>query len=348
MSGGLHPARRAQPEKLVPEGAPSPMHRRHAMLGAAFALAGPALLRAAPAAAHTPAPAPLMQAPGFFRFRLGGFTLTMLHDGSRAIPLANFVRNAPLEEVQRTLAESFLPTDSYRIPFTAPLVDTGRHLVLLDTGNGGQPAGSPVGRIAANMQAAGVETARVTHVAISHFHGDHINGLTLADGSAAYPNAEIVVPEAEWRFWTGEGAAARAPEGMRPAFANITARFRPYQGRIRPIGAEAEVVPGIRFTAAHGHTPGHCAIHVADGGDQFLYVADLTNRPELNARRPDFHIVFDMDAAAAEATRRHIFDRAAADRIRVAGFHFPFPATGFMAKEGNGYRFVLADWAAAA
>lgn len=323
------------------------MDRRIALLGAAAALASPALLRGTPAMAQAPAQQQLAQAPGFFRFRLGGFTLTMLHDGSRTIPLQNFVRNAPLEEVQRTLAESFLPTDSYRIPFTAPLVDTGRHLVLVDTGNGAQPAGSPVGRIAANMQAAGVEAARVTHVVLSHFHGDHINGLTLADGSAAYPNAEIVVPEAEWRFWTDEGAASRAPEGMRPAFANVAARFRPYQARIRQLAAGAEAVPGIRLDAAHGHTPGHSVVHIADGAEQMLYVADLTNRPELNARRPDFHIAFDMDAPAAEATRRRVFDRAVADRMRVAGFHFPFPATGFMAREGQGYRFVPGDWSAA-
>ena len=323
------------------------MHRRTVMLGAAAALAAPALLRAAPTAAQAPAQAPLAQAPGFFRFRLGGFTLTMLHDGGRTIPLANFVRNAPIEEVQRTLAESFLPTDSFRIPFTAPLVDTGRHLVLVDTGNGAQPAGSPVGRVATNLQAAGVEAARVTHVVISHFHGDHINGLTLADGSATYPNAEIVVPEAEWRFWTDEGAASRAPEAMRPAFANVTTRFRPYQGRIRQLAAGGEAVPGIRLDAAHGHTPGHSAVHIADGAEQLLYVADLTNRPELNGRRPDFHIIFDMDAPAAEATRRRVFDRVAADRMRVAGFHFPFPAAGFMAREGQGYRFVPADWSAA-
>lgn len=324
------------------------MHRRTVMLGAAAALSAPALLRARPVAAQGAGPgATWAQAPGFFRQRLGGFTLTMLHDGSRTVPLQGFVRNAPLEEVQRTLAESFLPTDQLRITFTAPLVDTGRHLVLLDTGNGAQPAGSPVGRVAANMQAAGIDAARVTTVVISHFHGDHINGLTLADGSAAYPNAEIVVPEAEWRFWMDEGAASRAPEAMRPAFANAASRFRPYQGRIRQLGGDAEVVPGIRLVAAHGHTPGHSAIHVADGGAELMYVADVTNRPELAARRPDFHIMFDMDGAAAEATRRRLFDRIAADRIAVAGFHFPFPAIGHMAKEGSGYRFVPADWAAA-
>ncbi|MGG5808983.1 MBL fold metallo-hydrolase [Falsiroseomonas sp. CW058] len=329
------------------------MERRRLMMGAAAALAAPALLRAAPAGAQAPAsqaqaPAPLAQPPGFFRTRLGGFTITQLHDGSRTVPLQGFVRNAPIEEVQRTLAESFLPTDALRITFTAPLVETGRHLVLLDTGNGAQPAGSPVGRVAENLRAAGLDPARITHVVISHFHGDHINGLTLADGTAAYPNAEILVPEAEWRFWTDEAAASRAPEAMRPAFANAAARFRPYQGRVRQLGDGAEAVPGIRLSSAFGHTPGHSVIHVADGAEQLMYVADVTNRPELAARRPDFHIMFDMDGAAAEATRRRVFDRIAAERMRVAGFHFPFPAIGHMAKEGDGYRFVPTDWAASA
>jgi hypothetical protein len=54
-----------------------------------------------------------------------------------------------------------------------------------------------------------------------------------------------------------------------------------------------------------------------------------------------------MDAPAAEAARRRVFDRVAADRMRVAGFHFPFPSAGFMARDGQGYRFVPADWSAA-
>ncbi len=323
------------------------MDRRTALMGAAAALATPALVGAVPARAQQPAPAPLAQAPGFFRQRLGGLTLTMLHDGSRAVPLQGFVRNAPLEEVQRTLAESFLPTDALRITFTAPVVDTGRHLVLLDTGNGPQQGASTVGRVAENMRAAGIDPARVTHVVLTHFHPDHINGLTTAEGAAAFPNAELAVSEAEWRFWTDEAAASRAPEGMRPLFANVGNRFRPYGGKVRQLADGAEVVPGVRLLAAHGHTPGHSIVHVADGADQFMYVADVTNRPELLARRPDFQIVFDMDGAAAEATRRRVFDRIAQERMRVAGFHFPFPATGFMAKEGNGYRFVPADWAAA-
>ncbi|NKE46947.1 MBL fold metallo-hydrolase [Roseomonas frigidaquae] len=327
------------------------MDRRHLMLGAAGALAAPALSRASPALAQgapaAPAAASLTQPPGFFRLRIGSRIVTMLHDGSRAIPLAQgFVPATPLAEVQRVLAESFLPTDTFRIPFTLTCLDTPNGLVLFDTGNGPQPAGSPVGLLVANMRAAGLDPARVTTVVFSHFHGDHVGGLLNADGSAAFPNAEIVVPATEWAWWTDTANESRSPQAQRGTFPNVARRFAPYQSKVRQVAGGAEVVPGVTAISAHGHTPGHTVYRIADGADQMIFLADLTNRPELFARRPDFRVAFDFDGEAAEATRRRVFDMVATDRIRVSGYHFPFPATGHMAKEGEGYRFVPADWAA--
>jgi glyoxylase-like metal-dependent hydrolase (beta-lactamase superfamily II) len=312
-------------------------------LGAATAATMPRQAGAQQAAAPV---APPQGSPGFYRFKLGSFTVTTVHDGSRPVPLQGFVRNAPIEEVQRVLAQSFLPGDQLRIPFTLTVVDTGRALVVFDSGNGAQPAGAPVGRFMENFRAAGYDPARVTHVVVSHFHGDHINGLVTADGARAFPNAELAVPEAEWAWWTDEGNATRSPEGQRGNFANTTRRFGPWQNAVRRVADGAEVLPGVRAVAAHGHTPGHTAYHIADGAEQMMFLADLTNRPELNGSRPDFHIIFDFDAAMAEASRRRLLDRVAADRIRVTGYHFPFPAQGYVAKEGNGYRFIPGDWSA--
>ncbi len=313
----------------------------------ALALGLPALIGGRGAAAQTPAAAPA-QAPGFFRFKLGGFTVTMVHDGHRTLPsIDGFVANAPVEEVRKVLAESFLPAKGFAIPFTVTFVDTGRALVAFDAGNGVTPPGSTHGRMTANLAAAGIDPAKVTAVVHSHFHGDHIGGLLDAGGARFFPNAEIVVPAAEWAWWTDTANESRSPERQRGTFANTARRFAPYQGRIRQIADGAEVLPGIRAVAAHGHTPGHTAYHVADGDGQMMFVADLVNRPELFARRPDFHIMFDFDPAAAEASRRRLLDRVAAERMRVTGYHFPFPANGFMAKEGNGYRYVPADWSGA-
>src|SRR3712207_3849213 len=99
------------------------------------------------------------QAPGFYRFKVGSFTVTTVHDGFRTMPVAGFVLNATLEEVQRVLAESFLPADTYLNIRTATVVDTGRHLVVFDTGDGPQPAGATTGRMMENLRAAGIDPA---------------------------------------------------------------------------------------------------------------------------------------------------------------------------------------------
>lgn len=318
-------------------------HRRSLFAGSAAIAAAMALPAAAQQAA--PAAAAPAQAPGFYRFKVGRHTVTTVHDGVNRRPVEGFVRNAPLADVQAVLAESFLPGDTLTIPFTVTFVETPQGLVVFDAGTGGQLSPT-AGLLAANMRAAGLDPAAVRMVIVSHFHGDHITGLTTAENARVFPNAEIVVPAAEWAWWTESGNESRTPEGQRGTFANTRRRFAPYEGRIRQVQDGQEVVPGIRAVSAQGHTPGHTLYHLSDGDQQMMFLADLTNRPEVMARRPDYQIVFDMDGDAAAAMRRRVFDRVATDRIRVTGYHYPFPANGFIARDGQGFRFVPAEWSA--
>jgi glyoxylase-like metal-dependent hydrolase (beta-lactamase superfamily II) len=172
--------------------------RRRLLIASTTLLAAPAFVRTT--SAQT-APAPQAQAPGFYRFKLGSFTVTTVHDGFFARPLEGFVRNAPLSDVQAVLRDAFLPQDRLVIPFTVTFLDTGRDLVVFDSGNGVTAPGATNGRMIANMRAAGIDPARVTRVVMSHFHGDHVNGLLNAEGAAAFPNAEVIVPEAEIAWW---------------------------------------------------------------------------------------------------------------------------------------------------
>ena len=57
-------------------------------------------------------------------------------------------------------------------------------------------------------------------------------------------------------------------------------------------------------------------------------------------RNPNWHLVFDNDGAMAEATRRKFYDMAMAEKMPVVGYHFPFPAAGYVEKDGNGYRLI--------
>ncbi len=297
-------------------------------------------------AAAPPAGAP-NQAPGFYRFRLGDHTATMVHDGFgvRPDPLRGMVTNAGAEEVGQALRDAMLPTQNLPNPFTVTFLDMGpRGLIAFDAGTGGGQLGGRTGTLPANLAAAGIDPARVTLVAVSHFHADHITGLTTAEGASFFPNAEVAVPAAEWAFWTDEANGGRVPELVRGTFANTRRRLAPYQGRMRRIEDGQEVAPGVRAVAAPGHTPGHTVFHVSSGAEQLFVMADTSSRPDLFLRNPHWASVFDQDPALATETRRRLFGRIAEERARFTAYHFNFPSNGYAVRAGEGFRFVPAVW----
>jgi glyoxylase-like metal-dependent hydrolase (beta-lactamase superfamily II) len=313
--------------------------RRTVMAGASAMAASIAL----PGAAEAAAPLATTQAPGFYRYKAGDLQITAINDGFFRRPLEGFIRNAELPAVQKVLSDAAQPTDAAFIPFTTLVVNDGKKLTLLDTGNGN--SGAPTsGTWMANFRAAGFTPEQVDTIVISHFHGDHINGIRLKEGNAVFPNAEILVPEPEWAFWMDDARAAAAPDPMKPAFANVRRVFEPIKGAVKQYKPGAEVAGGVVSVAAHGHTPGHTAFVV---GGKVLAVADATNNPVLFVTNPGWHAVFDMDGAAAEATRRKLLDMAIADKLQVSFYHAHFPATGAVVKDGAGYRMIPVAWSPA-
>lgn len=308
----------------------------------AATLAAPALLSAAPALAQAPAAAASRQAPGFYRSKVGAFEVTVVNDGMarRDNPGEGFVRNADAAAVRAALAEQMLPTGHLDNTYNITFVNTGSDLILFDTGTGGLLAPT-AGTMWDNMAAAGIDPARVTKIVFTHFHGDHVSGLVTREGQARFPNAELIVPETEWAFWMGD----RAPQ---QGATMVKGRFAPYPAeRIKRVASNAEIVTGIVGVPTHGHSPGHTSYVVANGGASLLVLGDITSHPAINLRNPGWHVIFDMDPTAAEATRRQVFDRAAADRQLIVGYHWPFPALGFVRRAGSGYELIPMPWSSA-
>jgi glyoxylase-like metal-dependent hydrolase (beta-lactamase superfamily II) len=287
--------------------------------------------------------APAVQAPGFYRYKIGDMTITAINDGLARRPLEGFIRNAELADVKKAMEAAFLPTEQVTISFTTIVVQSAGKLTLIDTGNG--DSGAPTSGVwMRNFRAAGFDPKDVTTIVVSHFHGDHINGLRLKDGSAVFPNAEIMVPAPEWAFWMDDAKMAAAPEAMKGAFANVRRVFAPIAKDVKMYEAAKDIVPGITSVAAYGHTPGHMAFMLNSGMSSLMVMSDTTNHPALFVRNPDWSAVFDMDADAARATRRKMLDMAVTEKVQTAFYHAPFPATGFIAKAGNGFELVPVAW----
>jgi glyoxylase-like metal-dependent hydrolase (beta-lactamase superfamily II) len=197
-----------------------------------------------------------------------------------------------------------------------------------------------------NLAAAGIDANAIDAVIISHYHGDHINGLLRADGSLAFPNAEILVPALEHKFWMDDGEMSRAKKPRVVAgFKNVR---RVIAGevlkRLRTYEWNKEVIAGVNAISTPGHTPGHTSHVVASGADTVYVQADVTHAPFLFARHPEWHFMLDVEPVEAEATRRKVYGMLVADRMLVQGFHYPFPSVGHVEKSGSGYREILVNW----
>jgi len=284
--------------------------------------------------------APSVVQVGYRKQKLGDMEVIALNDGVVRRPLqAEFVRNAPLDQVQELLRSQSLPTEYVDVPFTPFLIVAGNRRVLLDTGfaDNGAPT---TGRLVANLNAAGFKVEDIDTVVISHHHGDHINGLRTKAGQLVFPKAKIMVPAVEHAFWMDDARMAAAPEGMKGAFQNVRRVFGGLGAdQLVQFQAGQEIAPGVTTAAAYGHTPGMVTVTAQSRGEKFVYLADLTNIPSLFARNPDFAVVFDMNPEEARQTRRRVFEAVVNDKAMAGGFHFPFPAFGRIEKLGNGYDF---------
>jgi glyoxylase-like metal-dependent hydrolase (beta-lactamase superfamily II) len=320
--------------------------RRTALVGAAATALTP--LAAGMSALQAAAPMASKQVAGFYRYKVGDIEVTVVTDGARTMPLPDtFVKNVKKEDVSKALSDAFLEPSKMTIVFNPIVVNTGSKLVVIDTGLGpaayAQSKGA-VGQFQTNLAAAGIDPKAVDTVVISHFHVDHINGLLTADNKPAYPNAEVMVPAAEWAFWMSDDNMNKAPDALKGNFKNVRRVFGALGNKVTQYGDNKEVAPGITSVSTPGHTPGHTSHILSSGSAKTMIQADVTNHPALFARNPGWHLMFDMDGPRAEATRRKLYDMCAAEKLMIQGFHYPFPAAGYVEKDGTGYRVIPIQW----
>jgi len=283
--------------------------------------------------------------PTHYRFKIGDFEVTTIFDGALEIPKVHpiFGKNQKIEDVQAYLTENHLPTDKMTISFSPVIVNTGSELVLFDSGYGEERREKGAGKAAAALATAGFTPDQIDVVVLTHLHPDHVSGLIEGD-KATFPNARYVTGDAEYNFWSNKELVNSSDKSMAGRAKAVQANVVPLAEKMKFIKPGNDVVTGITSIEAFGHTPGHMIYNIESGGKRFVIFADTTNHYVASLAKPDWHCAFDMDADKAAATRKKVLDMIAADKIPSAGYHMPFPAVGYVEKEGSGYRWVPASY----
>src|ERR1700722_4402154 len=318
------------------------LDRRTLLRAGSAAVGAAALAHTGPALAHAPQTVKRAQ-PSFYRSKLGTIEITVISDGMLEFPAETLFGNRA-EDARGLLTSAFQPSRPVGLQLNTILVNTGDRLVLVDAGGGiDGKFQKTAGALPANLAAAGYAPSDIDLILLTHGHSDHLWGISdRENASLLFPSAEFVASETEVKFWNSPELTAKVSPALRPEVTRANLKLASPQ--LRLIKAGTEVAPGVTTIDTAGHTPGHMSVHLSSGSEELLLSADAVVNSTVSCQHPEWPFGFDQDVPLAAKARIAFLDRAATDKTLVGGYHFPFPGFGHVVREGNGYRWLPADW----
>jgi glyoxylase-like metal-dependent hydrolase (beta-lactamase superfamily II) len=301
-------------------------HRRAVLAGLSAAFVLPRL----PAYAATPPVA----------HKVGAIEVSVVSDGVLNVPLSFTLPETPLTEAATLFKAHGLPEAGAPSQTNVVLVKSGSERILIDAGSG--PRFQPTaGKLQDNLEAAGIAPDSITKIVFTHGHADHLWGAIddFSDGDR-FPNASYVISVAEWDFWTHPDTAARVPDALK-GMALASARvLKAIEKKLERRKDGDSVAPGLTYLATPGHTPGHMAVLIDNGGQRLIVGGDVLTHSAISFARPDWRIGADFDRDQGTATRMRLLDQLTNDRISLIGFHIAWPGIGVVERAGPAYRFT--------
>ncbi len=269
---------------------------------------------------------------------LDGVQLDTLSDGNLVLPGDFILGGMPQEEMQAIVAKYGLPTDQLTPPCNVTLLRDGTNTVLFDVGAGPdfQPS---AGKLSEALDSLGVTAEDVTHVLFTHGHPDHLWGLLDDFDETVFPNAEYMIGQTEYEYWTNPSTVVSIGEARATFAVGAARRLAVIAGSVRLLADGEEALPGIFARLTPGHTPGHLAYEIA-GAAPAMVLGDCIGNHHVAFERPDWASGSDQDEDLAAATRTALLGRLADEGHAVIGFHLPAGGIGRVERAGTGYRFI--------
>ena len=294
--------------------------------------------------AQAQAPLQATQVPGYYRLAVGDYEVTALFDGYNDLS-PKLLEGLSQGQIRALLARRSLEAPGVQTAFNAFLVNTGKQLILVDSG-AGQCIGATAGMLTANMQAAGYRPEQVDAILLTHLHLDHVCGLVDGKQQPLFANATVYAAQAEADYWLDPQALAKAPAGAREYFKIAQDSTAPYRaaGRFKTFAGGQSPLPGIEARLEAGHTPGSSTYRFTSQGQSILFMGDLVHNLAVQFEHPEVSIRFDVDNQQAIKSRARVFSEAASSKTWVAAAHLPFPGVGHIAAQDGHFQWVPGEY----
>jgi len=283
--------------------------------------------------------------PSRYALRIGEIEVLVISDGVLPLPFETMSTN--VEPAGRTAwLDNMLLPESFDWAVNVVVVRSGDQTILVDSGLGGEFEGFPrAGQLVKRLEAAGISLASLTDVVLTHLHMDHVGGL-LGEGvkEQLRPEVRIHVAAAEVAFWESPDFTRTVMPSPIPDVLRATAKrfLADYRGQLRQFDEEYEVAPGVVARRTGGHTPGHCVVRVASGGEALTFAGDAVFPVAFD--HPEWQNGFEHDPEEAVNVRLGLFRELAASGELLVATHLSFPSIGRVAVDGDAFRWVPTYW----
>ncbi len=273
--------------------------------------------------------------------RIGGYTLTALETGRfyldggamfGVIPKVLWNRSNPADD--RNRIELALRTLIFRNDERCIMVDTG-------IGENWDPKFSDIYGVdhsefslEKSLHEAGLASADITDVIITHLHFDHAGGATRRNEKGevvpAFPNATYYIQKKHYEW------AVNPSEKDQASF--VGEKFVPlYQeGRLRLLEGEVEFMPGIQIKLSDGHTIAQQNVLVTDGKSTLYHPGDMI--PTSSHVPLPFIMGYDNFPLITLEEKKSILRKAEEGNWLLFFEHDPKHAATYVERTEKGYR----------